>query len=122
MKKILVLTFISLLYCLPSVASQKCAKFKLGNDEIKTSIPVKNQFIEIITKEVQVNNFYCMKQKDNSFVCDGDDDSGKLVFKENKVIVHSIHIGNPDKKMYHYTSKSKKENSFELTKCNKSKK
>lgn len=104
-------------FSLSVFSSEQCAFIKSKKlSSLELNIPKKNQFINLKVDNIKVDNFYCMKQKEDFFLCVGDDDSGKLEIWNDKVKIHYLSLGNPDKKMFHYKLKNKKKiDSFKIS-------
>ena len=119
MKRLMLIAVAAFLFSSNLIAASQCAYFKLSSGQkVQSTIPNKNEAILLKVNSIIASSFYCMKQKDNSYKCDGDNDAGSLIFKKTLVEVRSLHIGNPDKKMFHYSQiKSPKVVSFDRRPC-----
>jgi len=99
-------------------ASEDCLYFKIDGKEARIDEPKAKSFIKVKVGDVEVNNFYCVSEKD-SIHCDGDDDGGRIIFEKGILRVPSLHIGNPDKKMFHHKASHEfKTHVYKKQKCN----
>ncbi len=117
MKALIVLILLTVM--MSSVFAGDCLYFDIKGLRARIEVPVGDKHIKVRVGDVEVNNFFCMNQRSSAIHCDGDDDGGRIIFHDGKLKIKQLHIGNSDKKMFHYDSKKDPEEfKFEKKKCN----
>ena len=98
-------------------AADECLYFSIDGKEARIQEPKAKSFIKVKVGDVEVNNFFCTSKK-KSIHCDGDDDSGKVIYEYGILKIPRLDIGNPDRKMFHHKSNNEFKNyAYEKKKC-----
>ncbi len=118
--KIKSVVFLILALSWGSACADECLFFKLKETPTRMGIPSANKSLKIKVGNVEVDNFYCTSSKKSELQCSGDDDGGLLSFKDGQLKIFRLHLGNPDKEMFHFDAgKEGKMIKFERKNCEK---
>lgn len=118
MRSLIILILLTVMMSSVFAADKSCLYFKIDGKEARIEEPKAQSFIKVKIGDIEVNNFFCMNQRSSAIHCDGDDDGGRIVLENGILKVPSLHIGNPDKKMFHHKSVNEFKNyAYEKKKC-----
>jgi len=86
-----------------------------------TAIPSKNSqetFTKLVSKSgSEDSQYFCMKKK-SSYICDGDDDSGKYEILKSHLLIHHLTFGETDKEVTEVRFKKPLKVKFSKVNCN----